>query len=323
MKKIKYYYNTHTLRYEKLEVPLRVKLLKFFGFIAATLVSALVIVAVAFKYIESPKEKLLAEDNAALKNNYNVIQRQMSQLNQQMIELEKRDNNVYRNIFEASPIPDSARVKAMENAKELKIVSAMGPSELVNSIVNQLNVLTKRLAFQTRSYQQIDTMIQNKEKLLAAIPAIQPVSNRDLSRISSGFGTRIDPVYKVAKFHAGLDFTAPAGTPVYATADGTVNESGYNAGGYGNRVIINHSFGYETLYAHLVRIKARTGQQVRRGEVIGWVGNTGKSTGPHLHYEVHKNKNPVDPVYYFYNDLNPEQYDRLLKLAGQGNQSFD
>jgi murein DD-endopeptidase MepM/ murein hydrolase activator NlpD len=323
MKKIKYYYNTHTLRYEKLEVPLRVKLLKFFGFLAATLVSALIIVAVAFKYIDSPKEKLLAEDNAALKNNYNVIQRQMSQLNQQMLELEKRDNNVYRNIFEASPIPDSARVKAMENAKELKIVSAMGASELVHSIVNQLNVLTKRLAFQTRSYQQIDTMIQNKEKLLAAIPAIQPVSNRDLSRISSGFGTRIDPVYKVAKFHAGLDFTAPAGTPVYATADGTVNESGYNAGGYGNRVIINHNFGYETLYAHLVRIKARTGQQVRRGEVIGWVGNTGKSTGPHLHYEVHKNKTPVDPVYYFYNDLNPEQYDRLLKLAGQGNQSFD
>lgn len=323
MKKIKYYYNTHTLRYEKLEVPLRVRLLRIFSFIAATLVTALIIVSIAFKYIDSPKEKLLLEENAALNNNYNIVQRQVQQLGQQMDALEKRDNQVYRNIFEAEPVPDSARLKAMENAKEVRLVTAMGENELINSITNQLNTLTKRIAFQSKSFEAIDEMIQNKEKLLAAIPAIQPVSNRDLSRIASGFGTRIDPVYKVPKFHAGLDFTAPSGTPIYATADGVVSEAGYNAGGYGNRVTINHGFGYETLYAHMARIKVRGGQGVKRGEVIGWVGNTGKSTGPHCHYEVHKNGTPVDPVYFFYNDLNPEQYDRLLKLAAQGNQSFD
>ena len=146
-------------------------------------------------------------------------------------------------------------------------------------------------------------MIRNKEKLLASIPAIQPVSNKDLNRIASGFGTRIDPVYKVTKFHAGLDFTAPQGTPIYATADGRVSKTPHEAGGYGNHVIINHGYGYETLYGHMVRIKARPGQSVKRGEIIGWVGSTGKSTGPHCHYEVHKNDNPVDPVYFFYNDL--------------------
>lgn len=323
MKKIKYYYNTHTLRYEKLEVPLRVRLLRIFGFIAATLVTALIIVSIAFKYVDSPKEKLLEDENAALKNNYGIVQRQVQQLDQQMDELEKRDNQVYRNIFESEPIPDSARLKAMEKAKEIKMVTAMGETELINSITGQLNNLIKRVAFQSKSYEAIDGMIQNKEKLLAAIPAIQPLSNRDLSRIASGFGSRIDPVYKVPKFHAGLDFTAPSGTPIYATADGVVSEAGYNAGGYGNRVTINHGFGYETLYAHMARIKARGGQAVKRGEVIGWVGSTGKSTGPHCHYEVHKNGTPVDPVYFFYNDLNPEQYDRLLKLAAQGNQSFD
>jgi murein DD-endopeptidase MepM/ murein hydrolase activator NlpD len=166
-------------------------------------------------------------------------------------------------------------------------------------------------------------MVKNKEKLLAAIPAIQPISNKNLTHLASGFGYRVDPVYKVTKFHAGLDFAAAVGTPIYATADGVVKEADYNAGGYGNNVVINHGFGYETLYGHMYRIKARTGQKVKRGEVIGYVGSTGKSTGPHCHYEVHKNGQPVDPVYYFYNDLTPEQYDRLLKLAAAGNQSFD
>jgi murein DD-endopeptidase MepM/ murein hydrolase activator NlpD len=180
-----------------------------------------------------------------------------------------------------------------------------------------------QIAYQQKSYDDINEMVKNKEQLLAAIPAIQPVSNKDLNRIASGFGYRIDPVYKVKKLHAGLDFAAPIGTPIYATANGTVKESSFNGGGYGNHVVINHGYGYETLYGHMVRIKARVGQKVKRGEVIGWVGSTGKSTGPHCHYEVHKNGTPVDPVYFFYNDLTPEQYDRLLKLASASNQSFD
>jgi murein DD-endopeptidase MepM/ murein hydrolase activator NlpD len=323
MKKIKYYFDTHTLRYEKLVTPLRVKLLKVFAFIATAIVTAGIIVAIAFQYIDSPKTIMLEQQNSDLRDNYSTLQQQVTQLQQKMDELLNRDNNVYRSIFESSPIPDSARLKAMEKSREVQLVTGLGETDLVQNIGSQLNRLSLLVAYQERSFNDIEAMVKNKEKLLAAIPAIQPVSDKDLTRIASGFGTRIDPVYKVPKFHAGLDFTAPIGTPIYATADGTVTDAGFNSGGYGNRVIIDHGFGYETLYGHMYRVKVRVGQRIRRGEVIGYVGSTGKSTGPHCHYEVHRNGNPVDPVYYFYNDLTPEQYDRLLKLAQTANQSFD
>ena len=323
MKKIKYYFNTHTLRYEKLVTPLRVKLLRVFAFFATAIVTAGIIVAVAFRYIDSPKAKLLEQENDDLKNQYTVVQQQLNQLQQKMDELLNRDNNVYRSIFESSPIPDSARLKEMELSKEMQLVKSLGETELVRSITSQLNNLTMLVAYQEKSFNAIEDMVKDKEKLLAAIPAIQPVSDKDLTRVASGFGMRIDPVYKVPKFHAGLDFTSPVGTPIYATADGVVSDAGFNAGGYGNRVVINHGYGYETLYGHMYRIKARVGQKIKRGEVIGYVGSTGKSTGPHCHYEVHKGGQPVDPVYFFYNDLSPEQYDRLLKLAQTANQSFD
>jgi murein DD-endopeptidase MepM/ murein hydrolase activator NlpD len=323
MKKIKYYFNTHTLRYDKVEVPFRVQLLRILGFIAASIVTAVIMIAIAFRYIDSPKEKLLRQQNDDLKDNYAVMNERVAQLELQMDELENRDNNVYRSIFEAQPIPDSARVKDMEVKKEIKLVQSLGETELVKTTTLQLNNLSMRLAFMSKSYTDIEAMVKNKEKLLEAIPAIQPVSNRDLTRVASGFGNRIDPVYKVQKFHAGLDFTAPMGTPIYATADGIVRLATYNPGGYGNHVIINHGYGYETLYGHMVRIKARQGQSVKRGEVIGYVGSTGKSTGPHCHYEVHRSGKPINPVYYFYNDLTPAQYDRLLKMAASSNQSLD
>jgi murein DD-endopeptidase MepM/ murein hydrolase activator NlpD len=323
MKKIKYFFNTHTLRYEKLVTPLRVKLLRVFAFFASAIVTAGIIVLIAFQYIDSPKTIMLEQQNVDLRDDYAVIQKQVAQLQQEMDELLNRDNNVYRSIFESSPIPDSARLKTMEKLKEVQLVSGLGETELVKSLGTQLNRLSLLIAYQERSFTDIEAMVKGKEKLLAAIPAIQPVSDKDLTRIASGFGTRIDPVYKVPKFHAGLDFTAPIGTPIYATADGIITDAGYNSGGYGNRVVIDHGFGYETLYGHMYRIKAREGQRIKRGEVIGYVGSTGKSTGPHCHYEVHRNGTPVDPVYYFYNDLTPEQYDRLLKLAQTANQSFD
>ncbi len=323
MAKIRYYFNTHTLRYEKLETPLRVRLLRFFGFMALALILALLIVFISFKFIDSPKEKLLRNENEDLKENYALLLQRIQEINTQVKELENRDNEVYRSIFESSPIPDSARLKAMEDQKEIQLVQSMGNTELVKSVADQLNRLSLLVAYQNKSYDAIGEMVKNKQKLLAAIPAIQPVSNKLLSRIASGFGTRIDPVYKVAKFHAGLDFAAPQGTPIYATADGRVKEADFNAGGYGNHVVIDHGYGYETLYGHMYRIKARVGEMVKRGEVIGYVGSTGKSTGPHCHYEVHKNGQPVDPVYFFYNDLTPEQYDRLLKQAAIGNQSLD
>jgi len=323
MKKIKYFYNTNTLRYEKLETPLRIKLLRVLGFLSAAFVTALIIVSIAYKYFPSANEKRLIQRNEALNDNYYVLDEKIKKLQGQMGELEKRDNHVYREIFEASPIPDSARAKALEQQKEIQLVQGMDQENLAVSIVNTLNKLEARIASQDKSYNQIEGFVKNKEQLLACTPAIQPVSNKDLSRIASGFGYRIDPVYKTTKFHAGLDFAAPQGTPIYATANGTIETAGNTGNGYGNHVVINNGYGYETLFGHMYRVKVKPGQKVKRGEIIGWVGSTGKSTGPHCHYEVHRNGDPVDPVYYFYNDITPEQYDRLLKLAGSSNQSFD
>jgi murein DD-endopeptidase MepM/ murein hydrolase activator NlpD len=230
---------------------------------------------------------------------------------------------VYRAIFEASPIPDSARAKAIERQKEFALVQSMDQRGLYGSITTSLVNLERRANFQDRSFDEIQTFIRNKEVLLASTPAIQPVSNRNLNRIASGFGHRIDPVYKTVKMHQGLDFAAPQGIPIYATANGVVQFAGNKGNGYGNHVIINHGYGYETLYGHMYKTKARSGQRVKRGEIIGYVGSTGKSTGPHLHYEVHKNNRPIDPVYFFYNDLTPEQFDRILKAAASNNQSLD
>jgi murein DD-endopeptidase MepM/ murein hydrolase activator NlpD len=323
MKKIKYYYNTHTLRYEKLETPLRVKLIRVFGFIAAALVTAMIISFFAFRFIGSPNEKLLRSENERMKDRYKELSKELNNIQLQMAELEKRDNEVYRSIFEANPIPDSARAKELEKELQIAKVESMEESDLVNSIISTLNNLSSRVKAQQASFKEVTELVKNKEKLLAATPAIQPVSNKDLKRIASGFGYRIDPVYKTVKLHPGLDFTSPSGTPIYATADGVVETAGNRGDGYGNLVIINHGYGYKTLYGHMYRIKIRGGQRVIRGEVIGWVGSTGKSTGPHCHYEVIKNGNKIDPIYFFYNDLSPEQFDRLLKTAAASNQSFD
>lgn len=323
MKKIKYYYNTHTLRYEKLETPLRVKLLRVFGFIAAAFVTAALISFFAFRFIGSPNEKLLRIENEKMKDRYHELNSNLNNIKEQMTELEKRDNEVYRSIFEASPIPDSARAKIIEKQEQIAKVESMDESDLINSIIQTLNNLSSRVKAQKASFVEVTELVKNKEQLLAATPAIQPVSDKELKRIASGFGYRIDPVYKTVKLHPGLDFTAPAGTPIYATADGTIEFAGNRGDGYGNHVIINHGFGYKTLYGHMYRIKIRQGEKVKRGEVIGWVGSTGKSTGPHCHYEVIKNGNKIDPIYFFYHDLNPEQFDRLLKAAAVSNQSFD
>ena len=323
MKKIKYYYNTHTLRYEKLITPLRVKLLRIFAFIATALVTSALISYFAFQFVGSPGEKLLRAENERMRYQYQDLSKEIEELQQQMKELEKRDNDVYRTIFEAEPIPDTARANALEREKEIAKVEKMRSNELVRSIYASLNNLTSRITAQKKSYEELAHLVKNKEQILAATPAIQPVNNKDLNRIASGFGYRIDPIYKTPKMHAGLDFSAPQGTPIYATANGVVKVASHSNAGYGNHVIINHGYGYQTLYGHMVRIKARVGQKVSRGEVIGYVGSTGKSTGPHCHYEVHKNSQKLDPIYFFYNDLSPQQFDALLKRAQSSNQSFD
>lgn len=323
MKKIKYFYNPNSLRYEKLETPLRVKLLRVLGFLSASLVTAVIIVSIAYRFFPSTNEKRLMQENESLNDNYQVLDQKVKKLQSRLAELEKRDNEVYRTIFEANPLPDSARAREQQQIQELQMVLQMSKTQLTTSIVSNITNLESRMNRQDKSYNEIAGFIRNKEILLASTPAIQPVSNKDLNRVASGFGYRVDPVYKTVKFHAGLDFAAPQGTPIYATANGTVKVAGNLGNGYGNHVVINHGYGYETLYGHMFRINVRSGRRVKRGEILGYVGSTGKSTGPHLHYEVHKNGRPIDPVYFFYNDLSPEQFDRILKMAAASNQSLD
>lgn len=323
MKKVKYYYNTQTLRYEKHETPLRVKLLRVFAFVAAVVTTSVMLIWLVQRHFPSANERLLVQENSKLRNSYRILEKEVDELSQRMIAIEKRDNSIYRSFFESDPVEDSARAKTLEQLAELKKVQNMGEGELMASLSTQIQTLHNRLSFQLGSFDKIEKLLANKNDLLEAIPAIQPVSNQQLERIASGYGVRIDPVYKVPKMHNGLDFTAPSGTPIYATANGKVEFSGSNASGYGNHVILDHGFGYKTLYGHMKRTKARRGQKVKRGEVIGYVGSTGKSTGPHLHYEVIKQGAKLDPVHFFYNDLTPEQYDRVLKLAASRSQSYD
>ncbi len=323
MKKIKYFYNTQTLRYEKLETPLRVRLLRLFGFLSALVVSSAIVIYLYSRFIPKPADMEANKKYELIKDNYQQLNGKVKNLQEQMATLEKRDNEVYRSIFEANPLPDSARAKLTEKKKEIEKVNVMNDDEIGKNIAAQLNNINARVAYQFESYNGIEKLINNQGEKIASIPAIQPVSNKQLTRIASGFGMRIHPIYGIAKMHNGLDFTAPEGTPIYATGNGIVTTAGPGTG-TGNHVIINHGYGYETVYMHMVRIKVTQGKKVTRGQVIGWVGTTGASTGPHCHYEVHINGTPVDPVYFFFNDLNAEEYDRLLKIAATGSaKSFD
>ena len=323
MKKVIYFYNTQTLKYEKLVVSVRVKILRILGFLSAAIVTGILFLSVAYRFLESPKEKFLRQDIENMKEEYDALKGRMAEMKGSLDELQHRDNEIYRVIFEAPPIADSVRAGKAGKDDENTRLAAKSDDDIIAASAKMLAELGSRMKVQEKSYLQIEDLIKNKQKMLASIPAIQPVSNKDLDRIASGFGYRIDPIYKTMKFHSGLDFAAPSGTPIYATGDGTIQEASLSDVGYGNHVVVNHGYGYKTLYGHMVRMKVKRGQRVKRGDVLGWVGSTGKSTGPHCHYEIMKNGTKVDPVYFFYNDLTPEQFDRMLKIARSGNQSFD
>jgi murein DD-endopeptidase MepM/ murein hydrolase activator NlpD len=323
MKKVKYYYNTQSLKYEKLVVSLRVKILRAIGFISTAFVTSVIIVSVANRFVDSPRDKILRQELSVMQDKYEALGDQFKTINKQLQQLHNRDNNIYRVIFEASPLPDSAKAHQMARDDEYNELQNDEDEELVANADSNIQMIEQRIMVQNKSYDQLETLVKNKQKMLASIPAIQPISNKNLTRIASGFGYRIDPIYKTVKFHPGIDFAAPIGTPIYATGDGVIEWAGMDDGGYGIHVIIRHGYGYETLYGHMVRTIVHVGQHVKRGQVIGYVGSTGKSTGPHCHYEVIHNGVKVNPVYFFYNDLTPQQYDRILKIANSSNQSLD
>ncbi len=331
MRKDKYYYNTHTLRYEKIEKSWQSKLLQIFGFLCAALVFAFIIVVFSFKYIESPTEKRQKREI----NNMVLELERMNKQNERneliLTELQDRDDNIYRVIFEAEPLPSNVRRVGVGGSDKYKSLASLGNGDLMVSIQKQLDEIQRKIYVQSKSYDNIIELLENKEEYNASRPAIQPISNKELSRVASGYGMRIHPIYKTRKMHWGMDFTAPTGTEVYATGKGKIERIQKGQKGYGYNVKIDHGFGMKTLYAHLSEIIVEKGQVVNRGDVIGLVGNTGTSTAPHLHYEVIKTEmvkgklveKKVNPVYYYYNDLSPEEYERMIEISARANQSFD
>jgi murein DD-endopeptidase MepM/ murein hydrolase activator NlpD len=322
LRKKKYYYDTTTHRFEKLIVPLRVRLLRFLGFISASMVTALIMLAIAYRYLPSPREKQSSAALREMEEKYEALSTNFEQLNQSVKELEEKDNEVYRAIFESEPLPDSVR-RGKNYSKVIKQYAYQPAEKILAQLQEDVKTLNNRLAIQKNSYDTLLRMANAKEKMLACIPAIQPVSNKGLTHLASGFGYRIDPVYKTPKLHAGLDFATAMGSPIYATADATVASTSYDDGGYGNYVVLTHGYGYQTLYGHMIKIKVKAGERVARGQIIGWVGSTGKSTGPHCHYEVIYKGNKIDPIHYFFHDLSAADYDRMVRIAAASNQSFD
>ena len=324
MARIKYYYDTESCKYERVKVSTWDIVLNSLGFLSLSLILAIGIFYTYNLYFQSPVEARLEKENEELKYYYELLQEEMTEASNMLTSLQERDDNVYRVIFEAEPIPASIRDAGVGGVNRYRDITKknLERADLVIDLHQTLDKLKKQMYIQTKSYDELLDMAANKEKFFAAMPAIQPVSNEELKRLSSGYGVRIDPILKTKKMHTGVDFSAPKGTPIYATGDGTVKMVRSSLGGYGRQVEIDHGYGYVTKYAHMEMYNVKKGQQVKRGECTGYVGNSGKSTAPHLHYEVHKDNKKINPVHYFYQDLNSSEYEEILRLASIENQAL-
>jgi murein DD-endopeptidase MepM/ murein hydrolase activator NlpD len=323
MSKINYKFNSKSLSFEKITVPVRKRVWKVISYLATGLVFATITIILAYKYLDSPKEKQLKRENAEMAVQFELLNGRLDEITKVLADIQERDNNVYRTIFEAEPIPASIRQAGFGGVDRYKELQGYDNSELLIETSKRLDRISKQLYIQSKSFDEVAALVKGKEKLLASIPAIQPISNKDLRHQPSGFGWRTHPIYKTAEFHPGMDFAAAQGTEIYATGDGTVERADALAQGYGNHVVINHGYGYKTLYGHMNSMVVRAGQQVKRGQLIGYVGSTGLSTAPHVHYEVVKAGEKMNPINYYYNDLTPEQYQKLIELSSQSSQSFD
>lgn len=320
IKKYKYNAQTTTIK------PIRQKRLRRFRNIAAFLiVTAFFGVISGFIFSEKmnkPEENTLAAELKEMRIQYQLLNKKVKQSQEVLGQIEDRDNNIYRSYFELEPISEDVRKAGFGGVNRYSKFSDWEYGGLATELAKNIDILNKQLVIQSKSLDEVIVSAKEKDNMLAHLPAIQPVANKDLKRLASGFGMRMHPVLKVPKLHKGTDFSANTGTPIYATGDGKVKLAGRH-GGYGNAVIINHGYGYETLYAHMSRIKIKNGQAVKRGDVIGYVGNTGLSTGPHLHYEIHKDGTPIDPVSYFYQDVSPDEFKILLEKSQQMSVSLD
>ena len=323
MSNINYRFNPKSLSYEKVNLKPKDIILKVLSYLATGLVFATITIVLAYKFLPSPTEKRKDREIEVVLLQYELLKQKMENLEKVVADLEDRDNNVYRLIFESEPIPTEIRKAGFGGIDRYRKLSGYQNSDLMIETTKKLDQLSKRIYVQSKSYDEVVKMVKNKEQLLNAIPAIMPINTNFLKSPPSGYGYRTHPIYKAQHFHKGMDFSASVGTPIYATGEGVIELAEYNNSGYGNHVVINHGFGYKTLYGHMVKIKTQKGKKVKRGELIGLVGNTGLSTGPHVHYEVMKNNEYLNPINFYYNDLTPEQYQSLLDISSRSTQSFD
>jgi murein DD-endopeptidase MepM/ murein hydrolase activator NlpD len=316
-KRAKYKYDPNTLQYQKIELTLGEILKKILKYSGVGLLIAGIIILISYPFIQDYSTRKAQKKIEFLENNYRSINSEMDTIVAVLQDLQETDNNLYRVIFEAEPYKNNELTRA-------NVVEKKTHEDYVISLRERLISLTKSVVGQSKSFDELIALALDKEKLLRAVPSIIPIEDKELTRLSSPFGIRNDPIYNVPKMHSGLDFTAPTGSKIYAAGDGIIEIMEFSSGGYGNHVVVNHGFGYKSHYAHMSEFKTRVGKKVQRGELIGLVGSTGKSTAPHLHYEVIKNGNKIDPINFFFTDITPEQYQQIVKKAkNTGGSSLD
>ncbi|WP_445736578.1 M23 family metallopeptidase [Mariniflexile sp.] len=323
MSKVKYYYDPESLSYKKIKRRKRNTLKYASVFLLGSALFGFLFVFIASQYIESPKERALKRELQNAQLQFELLNKKMKEAETVLADVADRDNNIYRVYFEANPIPDEQRKAGFGGVNRYKDFEGFDNSKLIIESNKRLDVLQKQIVVQSKSLDEIAQLAEEKEKLLAAIPAIQPVRNEDLKRMASGYGIRSDPFTKVRKMHYGMDFSSPRGTPIYASGDGVVERADNTATGYGNHIRIDHGYGYESLYAHLYKYNVRKNQKVRRGDLIGFVGSTGRSEAPHLHYEIFKDGERINPINFYYGSLTAEEFNKMLEHASLENQSLD
>jgi hypothetical protein len=323
MPKIKYKFNHESLSFDRIRLGAGEILLRFLAFFVGSVIVAMIYWVIFAAFFNSPKEKALEREIQQLTIQYDLVNRELGNIEVVLDGLEKTDDNLYRTIFEAEPIQATLREGGVGGVNRYKSLEGYKNSKLVIETVRRLDNISRKIVVQSKSFDDLISLAKNKEDMLRSIPAIFPLRSKDLTRIASGFGLRIHPIYKIIKFHYGMDFTAPAGTDVFATGDGVVATVQSSQRGLGKYIVIDHGFGYSSTYAHLSGFNVRVGQKVKRGDVIGYVGNTGTSIANHLHYEIKLNGVNVDPVNYYFEDLTPQEYDRVVEVASKTGQSFD
>jgi len=325
MNKRKYFYDPETLSYIPIEVNNSIKISNLLLFLISSFLFGLIILFVLLNtsFVNTPQELLLKRELQNYELQFELLNRRVSQMQNVLTNIEDRDNNIYRVYFEANPIPEEQRLAGFGGINRYKDLEGFDNSNLIVKTTKKIDILTKQLVIQSKSLDEIQTLAEKKEGLLSSIPSIQPIQNKDLKRMASGYGWRTDPFTKKRRRHYGMDFSAVKGTPIYASGNGIVKRADNRSAGYGKHIRIDHGFGYVSLYAHLDKYKVRRGQSVKRGELIGYVGNTGRSVAPHLHYEILKDGKKINPINFYYGNLSPEEYHALLLQASQENQALD